>query len=218
MVNKKAFILLFILILLLPIAYSLTAAIGNARAFVKVNASPEEPAVLKRTILVQNRNEIAVKVSLKVSKEFEKFVDIIDKELILEPDESKKARYTLTLDRGGHFEIKINVAFEPADPTIKENKVGMSSTLIISSEGPIIEEPEEKEEDKPAEKPEKNEPEEKRENPFFQTETPEFNKEELENKEIETKEESAPLALGILVIIVIIGIGIAIFFIIQKLR
>lgn len=136
---KKIVVFLFLILLLLPLVHSLTASIGNAKAILRINASPEEPAIIERTILVNNKNEIPVKVTLTPTEEFEKFVEIIDKEFVLQPDESKKALFILTIDRGGTIKGNINVGFSPADPTIKENSVGLSSNIIILSNGPVIE-------------------------------------------------------------------------------
>ncbi len=221
MINKNIFALFFALLLIVPAAYSLTAAIGNAKAYINVNASPEEPAVLERTILVLNRNEIAVKATLKVDEKFEKFVEILDPELTLEPDESKKARYIATIDRGGHFEIKINVAFEPLDPSIKENKVGMASTLIINSAGPIIEEPEEPDE---PEEPEEYIPKETQpnapQNPIFESESnePEKPVKNTEPKNTESIQTGSAPIIGLIIIIVIVCIGLVAFFMIRKKR
>lgn len=223
MAIKRVGVLFIAFILILPIVYSLTAAVGNARAVLNMNASPEKPAVLQRTILVQNRNEIPIKATLMVDKKFEKFIEIIDKELTVEPGKSKNARYTLTMDRGGDFEIKINVLFESADPTIKENKVGMSATLIIHSNGPIINDTEEIETE-PI-KPEEDEPITGPKNPFLEVEPAEEESTEEIPIESEVSDEDAekesikagPL-IGTLIILVIIGVGLGVYFIIQKLK
>ena len=167
--KTRLIILVLICLLLIPSVYSLTASIGGGRAIVRVNASPEEPAILERTLLIQNKNEIAIKATVKVDEQFGKFVTVLDKEVVLQPDESKKARYVLTMDRGGSFEIKINVAFEALDPTLKENKVGVSATLIVISEGPIIEDPELDVENNVQENVT-----EARENPYASVENPDF--------------------------------------------
>ena len=140
---KKLLVLLSLMVLVLPVVHSLSASIGNAKAVLRVNASPDEPAIIERTILVNNKNDIPVKITVTPAKEFEKFVNILDKEFILQPGESKKAEFILTIDRGGTIEVKILVGFSPADPESKENNVGLASTIIIISEGPIIEDEEE---------------------------------------------------------------------------
>lgn len=211
----------------MPLVYSLKASIGNARAIIYINASPENPAVIHRTILVKNKNEIPIKVFIEVDEKFEKFVDIFDKEITLEPNESKHARYDLTMDRGGRFEIKFNVGFSPADPNVKENSVGLLSTLIVNSKGPIIEDEFEEEnpaEDTPFEQPINIETEEtNKDTPLIQTDNPTVSVSVGGNK-VRNKEESiAPLSpffgiiLGIIITIIIVAGGLGIFFIIKKL-
>ena len=219
---KRIGVLFAAFILILPIAYSLTAAVGNARAVLNMNASPENPVVLQRSVLVQNRNDIPIKATLSVDKRVEKFIEIIDEELVIEPDKSKNARYTLTMDRGGNFEIKINVLFESADPTIKENKVGMSATLIIHSNGPIINDPEEIETE-PIEPEEEKPVPEPRQNPFISVGTPEENPSETvvneEPSEAEVNKEGSFKAgpfIGILIIVLIVGIGLGVYFVMGK--
>lgn len=201
---KKVLIFLFLIVLSLPFVYALTASIGNAKVILRVNASPEDPAIIERTILVNNKNEIPVNIILTPSNGFDKFVDIKDKEFVLQPSESKKALFILTIDRGGRIEGNINVGFSPADPTIKENNVGLSSNIIILSEGPIIEEPEEEdldEEDADEEDTVPIEPYEDIEEPIV----------EKEAKETVEKDGPSPL-IGVLIIIGIIAVGLGLFF------
>ena len=225
---KKLLFFLTLMLLLLPAAYSLSASIGNAKAVLRVNASPDEPAIIERTILVNNKNDIPVKITVTPAKEFEKFVNILDKEFILQPGESKKAEFILTIDRGGTIEVKILVGFSPADPESKENNVGLASTIIIISEGPIIEEPEEIEETI------ETEPEENLivlDEEDVKIETVEENESEgvsvslgqpKTNEDQDTAENAAktdyspnPL-IGILIVVVIVAIGVGLIFITPK--
>ena len=221
--KTRLIILVLICLLLIPSVYSLTASIGGGRAIVRVNASPEEPAILERTLLIQNKNEIAIKATVKVDEKFEKFVTVLDKEVVLQPDESKKARYVLTMDRGGSFEIKINVAFEALDPTLKENKVGISATLIVISDGPIIEDPELDGEENVQENVT-----EASENPYASVENPDF-EENLGNPDatdsgnndnavVEENKPEMSWLVGIIIILVILGVGLGIFFAVQKTK
>ena len=218
MLKKVLIIVFFLLILIVPSVYSLTASIGGGRAVVRVNASPEEPAVLERTLLIQNKNEIAVKTILKVDEKFEKFVNIIDKEIELQPGESKKARYVLTMDRGGSFEIRINVAFEPLDPTVKENKVGLSATLIVISEGPIIEDPS-LDDNETVQEEGINEV---NENPYSEADDPAFGNEDIGNSGTvgtdEKNKSNMGWIVGIIIILIIVGAGLGVFFVIQKIK
>ena len=223
---KKLLVSLFLMVLVLPVVYSLTASIGNAKAIIRVNASPEDPAIIERTILVNNKNDIPVKITVTPAKEFERFVNILDKEFILQPGESKKAEFILTIDRGGTIDGRILVGFSPADPEVKENSVGLASTIIIISEGPIIEEPEETE-------PEEVMPEEVTgiDEEDVEIETVKENESEgvsvslgqpKTNEDQDTAENAAktnnspnPL-VGILIVVVIVAIGICLIFIALK--
>jgi len=217
--GNRLLVVFLLLFLVLPLGYALTASMGNARAVVRIEASPEDPAVLHRTILVNNKNNISTLVSLSVDEKFEKFIEIIDKEVTLEPGESKQARYIVTMDRGGTFNIPINVGFSPADPDVKDNNVGLVSTLVVVSEGPEIEDED-----------------------FEDTDVhdvPELEEDVIEDGEI-TEEgntgvtvtpSSRPLSsneekvtvptstiIGIAIVVVIVALGLTAFFIIQKLR
>ena len=220
---KKLFILVALLFLLLPFAYSLKASIGNARAVLRVEASPEEPAIIERTILVNNKNDVPVKITVSPEKDFEKFVEVLDEEFVLEPGESKNAEFILTIDRGGTIEGRILVGFSPADPESKENSVGLSSTLIIISEGPIIEDEEEPEDEVTVFDEEDSyvdvEPvgEENESTVSVSLGQPEESEEEeSEEDAAKTEYDTNPL-IGILIVVAIVGIGLGLFFLISKL-
>ena len=220
---KRLVIFLIALALILPLAYSLSASIGNAKVVLRVNASPEEPAILKRTILVNNKNDIPVNITLTPAEEFEKFVDIKDKQFTLQPGESKKAEFTLTIDRGGTIEGRIIVQFSPADAETKENSVGLASTILIISEGPIIEEPEEKIEpeenlttvEKKLESADNATNEQPEAENFDETEKPAT---AARQDTTEPKKEYGPNpVIGILIMVVIVAIGVGLFFVVSKL-
>jgi flagellar basal body-associated protein FliL len=224
---KKLQVMIFIVVLavlFIPAAHGLSASIGNAKAILRVNASPEDPAILERTILVNNKNDIPVKINIKPNVEFAKFVNIIDKDFVLQPGESKKAEFILTIDRGGTLQGNILVSFAPEDPESKQTPVGLSSTLIIISEGPMIEEPEEEvveetpnlndaqPEDEARAEAVKEETVE--EAPEDETAVPVPQKTESNR---ESKEQASPSPLvGVLITLLIVGIGAIIFFIVLK--
>ncbi|MBW2976520.1 hypothetical protein KY347_03685 [Candidatus Woesearchaeota archaeon] len=223
---KKFLVLLCLMILVLPAAYSLSASIGNAKAVLRVNASPEEPAVIERTILVNNKNDIPVRITVAPAKDFEKFVEVIDEEFVLQPGESKKAEFILTIDRGGTIEGKILVGFSPADPEVKENSVGLSSTIIIISEGPIIEDEEEEIEETEDEDILIDIPEEES---YLDIEAEEEGNEsgvsvsmgqlpaaDNEDEEAENTGYSPNPLIGIMIIVVIVVVGLGLFFAVPK--
>jgi hypothetical protein len=216
MINKQ-FSILFMIILCIPIVFALKGSIGNVRAVMYVNATPENPAVLYRSILVNNRNDIDVKVTVGVDEAYASWVDITDKEFILKPNESKQAKYKVTIEGGGTFEIKFNIAFSPADPDIKENSVGLLSVLTVVSTGPPIEVPENNEE--PPEITPEEQPTGEIKNPF----EPNNNTVtvSLGNKPqttIQTKETGTSPFTGIIITVSIIIVGLVIYFLVTKKR
>ncbi len=212
MISKKIFVLLFVLIIALPSICSIRTRIGNVRAIVNVNASPQDPAVLQRSILVKNTNDFAVRINVVVDEKYDYFIDIQDEEFVLQPAESKNARYTATIDRGGIFEIAFNVGFSPADPDVKDNNAGLISTLIVNSEGPEIDdgalEVEEREmpPPPPVANPGQPEPEDTGvsvtpgSKDAFKAEEPEPNK----------------MLVGSMIVAIIVAVGLLAFFVINK--
>ena len=213
MINK--WLILFCTILfIMPAANALVGAIGNARAVVQVNASPEAPAVLDRTIAIENRNDVAVNVTITIDEKYNQFVDLVDKQLTLQPGESKKARYTVSIDRGGSFEIKFYLAFRALDQTLKENKVGVVATLIINSIGPNIPLPEDIQEETPSETEEPTTPFE------GPGESPSDIPSAISEPENTNGVGPSPInpLIGIGLIIIIVAVGLGIFFVFRKLK
>lgn len=109
----------------------LTAVIGNARTILYPKIVPGQTTVINRTILVINQNPIEVKISLNASDEFKQYVDITDSFFVLQPDESKDARFTISLTEPGTYEGKILVTFLPNNNDDNVSGVGLASNIII---------------------------------------------------------------------------------------
>ncbi len=214
-------VLLLLLLLVIPTTFGLAASIGNARAILRVEGSPEEPAFLNRTLQVMNTNDIPVKIIITPNSDIKKFIDIIDNDFELAPGEEKFARYTLTIDRGGKFDGKLNVAFIPANPMDGENSAGLTAALIIVSDGPLINEPEEEETPQPLVPPvEIVAPE----NPSNETGVTVGTRNPISPQVVETNPPQikpiqpagpSPVA-GILIMVAIVGIGVGIFYLVKK--
>ena len=207
---KKILVLSLLVLLLIPGVFGLTAAV-RGKATISVEASPEDPVILERTLYIENRNEIPVKVTIFNDGIYDDFLDFDETEVNLEPDESRDISYKLTIDRGGNFDVKINVAFEPAEADTGENKVGVPIVLTIRSKGPEI----------PLPEPEEDEPD----TPEYVEGTPQegegnFSLDIGLNKppeETQEKDSDSSLIFGMIIIFIIILIGLTIFFIILKL-
>ena len=131
--HKSFLIILFVL--MLPVVYSLSASIGNARMVLRPTVKEGEITTIDRTIQVNNVNDVAVAISATVDKGLENIVTIPEPEFTLQPGESKEMKFTVTLEYGGRYEGKILIGFKPADDSRKSG-VGLSSTIIILAEGP----------------------------------------------------------------------------------
>ncbi len=207
---------IFLLIVLMaPMALGITAAIGNARVILEVEGSPENPAVIERTLKVINKNDVPVMIHLNPSDELRHFITIIDSEFELAPGETKDAAFILRIDRGGNFDTVLNVLFSPIDPESKDADVGLSSRMIIKSIGPDIPFPEEEnqETEETIEEEIVEETPTPEENPLEETPSAEENENE---QPVKVKKPSANLMIGIGIMALIIVVGLGIFFIVMK--
>jgi hypothetical protein len=236
-VSMKRFVTLLVLLLLFaPTVFGLSASIGNAKVVLRVDASPEEPAIIPRTIRVNNKNDIPVRVQLAPDSVMERYVTIQDNDFILQANQSANARFTIMIDHGGTVEGRINVGFSPEDPESKENSVGLSSTITIIATGPEPEEPIEDMLDRGDEIPEDYEEDQEE---IIEDEEEELEEEEeiIEDDDTESDDgvsvslggspndgppeddssKSSPI-IGILIIAIIISIGIVILLIMKVIR
>ena len=116
-------ILFMSLFLILP-ASAITGSIGNARMILRL----EKGETIEKSILVKNVNDIAVEIEMFASGDLEGYIEIKDEKFTLQPDEEKKAGFTLEAGEDGTTESRINVKFTPTDGG---NGVGLSSTIIV---------------------------------------------------------------------------------------
>ena len=122
---------IFIIILMLSFVssvYAITGSIGNARMILR----PEIGDSIEKSILVKNVNDIAVDIELSTTGDLVEDIKIKDNKFRLNAGDEKKAFFTIDVRNSGTTETKINVKFIPIDGG---NSVGLSSTIIIISEG-----------------------------------------------------------------------------------
>jgi len=107
---------------------AITGSMGNARMVLYPEFNGKTYNPIDKTILVKNINNVSINISLKADSDGEKFLEIIDKEFTLQPNEEKKAEFLVKVKDGGRYEGKINVFFTPAEG--KGAGVVLSSTII----------------------------------------------------------------------------------------
>ena len=136
---KKIIFLLALLVglMLLPAVSALSASVGNARMILRPEIAEGETITIDKTILVNNVNNIPVEITVEPHGYYKKIVQVFDDKFILQPNESKKAAFKITLTSGGTYEGKILIGFRPTDNESKEMPIGFSSSIIIIAKGPI---------------------------------------------------------------------------------
>ena len=124
--NKKIVFIVSLLMTLILISnvLAITASIGNARMILRA----ETGDILEKSILVKNVNDVAVNIILTASGDLEKDIIIKDKNFILQPNEEKKAFFTIKVTKAGTTESKINVQFTLVG---EKNGAGLSSNIIV---------------------------------------------------------------------------------------
>ena len=108
---------------------AITGSIGNARMILYPEVNGWTTTTIEKTILVKNTNNVSVNISLKMDENSSKFIEIIDKDFILEPNTEKKAQFIIKVKKEGKYEGKINVFFSPVEG--KEAGVVLPSTIIV---------------------------------------------------------------------------------------
>lgn len=113
--------------LLIQGAYAITGSIGNSRMILHLAVGEK----IEKYILVRNVNDVPVKINISVSGELAKNIELKDKSFSLNPDEERKAYFTIKPTQNGTTESNVNVAFTPQDGS----GVGLVSTVIVIANG-----------------------------------------------------------------------------------
>jgi len=121
---KRALIILFIALILASLVSSLTASIANS----KMVLYPEAGETVEKSIGVINSNNQTVIVNISVSGDLKDNTKLRDTSFTLQPNETRKAYFTIYSDEDGTFETNINIGFMPTEG---KNGVGISSTVIL---------------------------------------------------------------------------------------
>lgn len=137
---RKYLILAIILLILNSfLASAITASIGNSRMVLR----PAYGETIEKSILVKNVNNVKVDIELSASGDLADSIKIKDDKFSLQPNEEKKAYFTIKASEKGTSESKIMVKFTPEEG----NGVVLTSTIIIITAGTSLPTEEEKSED-----------------------------------------------------------------------
>ena len=135
--NKKrsyiAFGVLAVIMLNIILVSAITGSMGNARMVLYPEVNGKTFTTIEKTILVKNVNNVTINISLKTDNNSESFLDIVDKEFVLQPNSEKKAGFVIKVKDEGRYEGKINVFFTSTEG--KEAGVVLTSTIVVIAGG-----------------------------------------------------------------------------------
>ena len=82
---------------------------------------------IEKYVLVKNINDVVVTINISVSGDLKDNLELKENSFELQPEEEKKAYFTIKADDAGTTETKINIGFKPEEG----NTVGLSSAVIV---------------------------------------------------------------------------------------
>jgi hypothetical protein len=120
---------LFLLVLNAGFSSAITGAMGNARMVLYPEVNGWTNTVIEKSILVKNVNNERINITLQMNEGAEKFIELVDKSFILEPNTEKEAKFIVKVRKEGTYDAKINIFFSSVD----EEKAGvaLSSEIIV---------------------------------------------------------------------------------------
>jgi hypothetical protein len=107
----KRIVYLILALILLTSSHGLVASIGNARMVLYPELINGETIEINKSIYVQNMNNESVQIDLFTEGNFSTYVEVLDQSFILDINESKDARFILTVNELGRVDGKIFVRF-----------------------------------------------------------------------------------------------------------
>mgnify|MGYP003394577037 CR=1 FL=1 len=131
MFKRESVIAVILLILLINIGFSsaITGAIGNAKMVLYPEVNGRTNTVIEKSILVKNPNDVVVNITLQLDPEAEKFIELVDKNFLLEPYSEKTAEFVIKVKEPGTYDGKIAILF--SDTVEKKTGVALSSEIVV---------------------------------------------------------------------------------------
>jgi len=143
----KLLTLFLVFVLVVSNVSAITGSVGNLKVVLRPEVNSGDVVVIDRVLKINNVNDDDIKVTLTPDQILDSFSEIIDKEFVLKPGESKDAKFKLSLKNSGTYTGHIYVRFSELEG--KNPGVVLSSTVTIVASGtaPEFVEPEETDEE-----------------------------------------------------------------------
>ncbi len=121
------------MVFLISFVSALTGSMGNARMVLRPEVNFPETTTIDKYILVNNVNDVPINISVFEANDEKNIIEVIDSGFILQPGESKEARFKISLGWGGTYSEQINVLFSPMEGA--GAGVALTSTVIVYADG-----------------------------------------------------------------------------------
>lgn len=129
-INVNVLILFVALVIISNLVYAVgvTGAIGNGVTVIpRQNVEDGKQVVIDRELIIINKNDFRINVTLVTSKEIEDIIQLVDEEFPLDAKQEKRAKFKIILNDNYEHSGKINVYFKPNEG----NGVVLASKLTI---------------------------------------------------------------------------------------
>ncbi|HLC31916.1 MAG TPA: hypothetical protein VJK51_04565 [Candidatus Nanoarchaeia archaeon] len=122
MKRQQMLVSVMLLFLFVGSVSAITASLGNSRMVLRLEKGEE----VERYLTLKNVNDVPVTIDLDTAGELANSISLVDTSFILQPNEERRAYFTVKVSKDGQREGKINVRFTPPEG----NGVGLSATII----------------------------------------------------------------------------------------
>ena len=133
--RKITFFILFILatIFIIQASLALIIYLRPPKMIIRVNVTPDQPAIIERFLEVKNDNNVTVDVEFRPDGDI-KDITTVENRITLEPNEIRNVDFTVEVKEPGTYNGKINVIYYAANST----GVALQAEILIFAEGPEV--------------------------------------------------------------------------------
>jgi hypothetical protein len=126
--NILSGVIAFLIVLaLVANASAITGRLANSRMVLHLDQGES----VEKYLGVENVNDVPITIKLVPVGELADSIELQEGEFVLQPGESKKAYFTITANKPGTTETKINVFFTPSEG----NGIALPATIVVVSSG-----------------------------------------------------------------------------------
>lgn len=133
--HKITFFILFIIstIFIIQSTLALIVYLRPPKMIIRVNVTPNQPAIIERFLEVKNDNNVTVDVEFRPDGDI-KDITTMEKRITLEPKEIRNVNFTVEVKEPGTYNGKIIVIYYATNST----GVALQAEILIFAKGPKV--------------------------------------------------------------------------------